>query len=73
MNIRESERLGRKATAARLRFEAALANLRKAAAELEESDQQAILMGRTSSGEGCFIPVGSHCRIEYRPARKRRR
>lgn len=73
MNLEESKRLGRRGTAARIHFEAALERLREAALEMEESGQEAILVGRTGSGERCHMPVGSRCRVEYRPSRNRHR
>jgi len=73
MNLRESRELGRKGTAARIRFEAALECLRKAAREMEDAGQEPILIGNTGSGDKCIMPIGSRCRIEYRPARGARR
>ena len=73
MNLRESGQLGPKGTAARLRFESALKHLRQAALEVEEAGQEPMLMGRTASGDTCTMPIGSKCRIEYRPKRGMRR
>ncbi|WP_298844018.1 hypothetical protein [uncultured Salinicola sp.] len=73
MNIHEAGRLGPKGTAARLRFEAALEHLRKAAKAMEDAGQEPILIGNTGSGDKCIMPIGSRCRIEYRPARGARR
>ena len=72
MTLEESRRLGKNGTAARMRFEAALERLRKAAREMEQSGHEAILIGNTGRGERCIMPIGSRCRIEYRPARDAR-
>lgn len=70
MRLDEAEALGPKATAAKLRFEAALASLRAAAEDLADAGHEAVLVGQTSSGEKCIMGLGPKCRIEYRPSRR---